>query len=212
VGISVPLLVLQLRVVPVFFLLLQLFTKSLRRDAIDWIPPRVYPLVLFICFVVAVVFPWKHRRGLWKTVGTILLSPFTPVTLRGIVTTNMLSSLSKVTNDITYSICYFVTGQWKDMAMVSCAERWQMKKVVAPLAYTIPVVRCRTVVVNTAPLETVSCGCDCDGVAVDAVGTEPTKVPRHRSSVSLPFQCLQVRVCASSRPVLLCESDAVESW
>jgi hypothetical protein len=119
----------------------QIFAKTLRGDGVDWIPPRVYPLVLFVCFAIAVVFPWRQRRSLWTTIGSVLLSPLTPVTFRGTFFADVMTSLTKVTNDLTYTLCYFVTGQWKDIHMVSCADRWQMTQVIAPLTYTIPVVR-----------------------------------------------------------------------
>ena len=119
----------------------QLFNKSIRGDGFRWLPPRYYPLLLFISFFIAAVYPWSQRKGLWYSVGAVLLSPFSEAKFRCTFLADVMTSLTKVTNDITYTFCYFGTGQWKDLVIESCSSRWQMTKVVAPLFYTIPMVR-----------------------------------------------------------------------
>lgn len=92
------------------FLVLQMFCKSLRGEGVNWINADVYPLILFLCLLVAAAFPWSQRVGVWKSVLTILFSPFTDAKFRHTFLADVLTSLTKVTSDLTYTFCYFFTG------------------------------------------------------------------------------------------------------
>jgi hypothetical protein len=100
----------------------------------------VYPLILFICLFIAFLFPWSQRKGLWATILNVIPSPFTEARFRDTFLADIWTSLTKVVYDLAYAFCYFGTGQWRDITMISCSQRWQYNKLAAAIFYAVPFV------------------------------------------------------------------------
>jgi hypothetical protein len=77
---------------------------------VSWIPPHVYPLLLFIYFILWSFLPWSRRRGLWVTVKDTMIAPFAESKFRETFVGDVMTSVVKVMTDVVYTLCFFTSG------------------------------------------------------------------------------------------------------
>jgi len=72
----------------------------------------LYPLFP-LCFMIhKLVYPWKIKKGLWRSVRDVLLAPCLKVTFNQNYVGNILCSLVKPFVDIAYIFCFYFSGDW----------------------------------------------------------------------------------------------------
>ena len=104
-----------------------MYCKSLRGMGIEWIPPRVYPLLLFLGFFFAMVFPWSQRRGMLVTLRDAVIAPFAPAKFRETFLADVVTSVVKVLVDLVYTFCFFFTGMRTELCMGLCVCWWRCR-------------------------------------------------------------------------------------
>ena len=100
----------------------QLYCKSLRGMGITWIPPHVYPLLLFLGFCFAMVFPWSQRRGMLITIKDSMIAPFALAKFRETFLADVVTSVIKVLVDLVYTFCFFFTGTAHERMCWACVS------------------------------------------------------------------------------------------
>lgn len=96
----------------VYFINLLLYYKVKMRRFPAWIPAGYYPLSLCVYALYKLVTPWERRQVLWSAVMRCLAAPFRPVTFLDSYAADVLTSMVKVFQDIAWSVCYFISGQF----------------------------------------------------------------------------------------------------
>ncbi|TDH66558.1 uncharacterized protein CCR75_006087 [Bremia lactucae] len=112
-----------------------------------------YPLALFLyTFYFYAIRPWGQQFGLMRTVWEVVCSPLYPVTFFHTFVGDYLTSTVKVTQDVSWSLCFFATKEFlqkdfvppgvKTTALLveapSCAKNVYYVNVVVPLVCVLP--------------------------------------------------------------------------
>jgi hypothetical protein len=112
-----------------------LYYKARRKQAgaVSWRVARFIPLVLYALLLLRLALPWRRRRFWWATVRNAVLAPCARVGFAENFVADVLTSLPKVLTQVTYSLCYFGTGEFgrRDVDLVRfdahCAGKQAMK-------------------------------------------------------------------------------------
>ncbi len=81
-------------------------------DIPQFLPPGAYPVILIIYTINTLVTPWKTRGRLWKGISQVITSPMTPPTFFNIYLGDVFTSMVKVFQDICWSICFVLSGDF----------------------------------------------------------------------------------------------------
>eukprot|EP01112_Ceratiomyxa_fruticulosa_P006437 TRINITY_DN1723_c0_g5_i1.p1 TRINITY_DN1723_c0_g5~~TRINITY_DN1723_c0_g5_i1.p1 ORF type:complete len:618 (-),score=69.73 TRINITY_DN1723_c0_g5_i1:873-2726(-) len=91
------------------------------------VAPEYFPLILVsFCFIL-VIFPFRafHRKArvlLFTSLLNVFITPFGSVKFRYLYLGDVLTSMVKTLFDVEYTICYFVTGDWKSNYGTRCTQ------------------------------------------------------------------------------------------
>jgi EXS family len=81
-------------------------------DIPEVVPSGVFPLVLVVYTVKQLMFPLRTRGPMWKTIWEVVTAPSTsPSFFHGYVG-DIFTSMVKVFQDIAWTICFLVSGDW----------------------------------------------------------------------------------------------------
>ncbi|KAI9917628.1 hypothetical protein PsorP6_013011 [Peronosclerospora sorghi] len=111
-----------------------------------------YPLALLLyTFYFYAIRPWGQQLGLLRTLGEIVCSPFYPVSFFHTFVGDYLTSTVKVTQDLSWSVCFFATKEFLHKDAVapsdgrspgwsgpSCATNVYYVNIVVPLVCVLP--------------------------------------------------------------------------
>eukprot|EP00698_Gefionella_okellyi_P025374 TRINITY_DN925_c0_g1_i2.p1 TRINITY_DN925_c0_g1~~TRINITY_DN925_c0_g1_i2.p1 ORF type:complete len:457 (-),score=56.42 TRINITY_DN925_c0_g1_i2:10-1380(-) len=102
-----------------------LYIGTAKRKLDFHIAANVYPLIL-MCILVAVlicpfnIFERSARWGMAQSLFHVMISPFGRVRFREFLLGDYLTSMYKPLIDISYSICFFTSGEWLNDALQTC--------------------------------------------------------------------------------------------
>ena len=84
---------------------------------INSIPLYWYNMILTIFWIIIIIYPGKRylkaRSYLFSTIFNIIISPFVSVRFIDFFVADQLTSLFIIILNISYSLCLFITGEWK---------------------------------------------------------------------------------------------------
>ena len=75
-------------------------------------PLGFWPLLPFAFIVYKMIFPWQQRKIAWNIAFKVVCSPFFKVTFVMNFVGDVFTSLVKPIVDLTYSVCFFATGDF----------------------------------------------------------------------------------------------------
>lgn len=110
-------IIMKATTVTIFYLLnLLVYTKLVYGKFGTMVPPSIapmLPLFLFIYMITNILFPWSQRGGIIAGIGSVMTSPFGEVTFFTSFVGDVLTSMVKPLVDFGFSICYFLSGEWR---------------------------------------------------------------------------------------------------
>ena len=124
----------------IFYLLsILLFLKALIGELPRHVPPGLF-LVGNVVLTLGALFG-QHGRGLVAAVFCVLAAPTYPVDFASVLVGDVLTSLVKPMQDVVYSLCYIVTGEFNlpyDLQGSCRDERAVYHEVLVPLLCALP--------------------------------------------------------------------------
>jgi hypothetical protein len=76
------------------------------------IPLGAWPMIPFFFILYKMIFPWNSRKAAWTVALYVVCGPFIRVTFLMNYVGDVFTSLVKPIVDMTYSICFFLTGDF----------------------------------------------------------------------------------------------------
>ena len=74
------------------------------------IPLGAWPMIPFFYLLYKMIFPWSSRKVAWTVALSVMAGPFVRVTFLMNYVGDVFTSLVKPIVDMTYTVCFFVTG------------------------------------------------------------------------------------------------------
>ena len=127
------------------------FLVNLEKAGAGTIPPLIpsgcYPFLLVLYTLKCLFFPLKTRAPLWKNVVAVVTAPLTAPTFFHTYIADVFTSMVKVFQDILWTVCYIVSGDFLVGELESTnfnreSKDWQetfwYKKILIPLICLFP--------------------------------------------------------------------------
>ena len=102
-----------------FLLYVEYSGRDVRRTKDVWamyFPDQLFPLIVFLYLIVKFFLPWAShwptRRWLMKNLASVIIAPFGACEFRHTFLADVLTSMVKMLVYLTFSICYYVTGDF----------------------------------------------------------------------------------------------------
>ena len=126
-----------------FYVNFLLYFKTRRGDLPQYFNWNIYPLALFMFFLIKLFFPLSQRMAFLTTMKNLIISPFCTVRFVEFYAGDICTSLVKVFVDVAFSFCYFGSGEYlqspNSTAETSfCKNNNYFKKVVSPSLLALP--------------------------------------------------------------------------
>lgn len=142
--------------VTILYLVNVLFYYKVVNGGFPEIIPRGYfPLSIFLYGIYRLIFPWKYRRGLVLSVVQVMMAPFAEVTFLHTFVGDYLTSTVKVIQDITWSVCFFTSGEFLyvehekvPIGYMKCSDRYWYTNIVVPFICALPLVFLSSISIN----------------------------------------------------------------
>ena len=118
--------------------------QSGAHDIPEFVPPGVFPLVLVLYTVLQLVFPLRTRVPMWKSIWQVITAPSTSPSFYHGYVGDIFTSMVKVFQDIAWTICFMVSGDWlisedsKESTRHEWAHSLWYKNVLMPLICLMP--------------------------------------------------------------------------
>ncbi|KAL3929475.1 MAG: hypothetical protein SGBAC_012192 [Bacillariaceae sp.] len=106
----------------------------------------VFPLLLFVGGLAAVIFPWKKRSEFWKVISLTIGAPFLPITFRDGFVGDILTSSVRPMQDLAFTSFYFLSGLqgwWSESYSIDAADvplesNWLLHTMILPMCTASP--------------------------------------------------------------------------
>jgi len=129
----------------VFFICMLLYYKSGAHDMPEMIPAGGYPFLLVLYTGKKLIFPWRTRAPMWKTIWEVISAPlYSPKFIHTYVG-DIFTSMVKVFQDILWTLCFVFSGNFlqpENLKTDKSPHPWQhafwYKNVMIPLICLFP--------------------------------------------------------------------------
>jgi len=128
----------------VFLILMLLYYKAGVNDMPQLLPDGFYPLFLVLYIIKELIFPWRKRAPLWKSIWNVVTSPVVLPTFFLTYVADVFTSMVKVFQDISWTLCFVISGDFlvPENSEYTQPRQWQhtvwYKNVVIPLICLFP--------------------------------------------------------------------------
>lgn len=92
------------------FHLFMMATKS-TSDNVD-VPPQILPMIFLSILIIRCLFPFNARHRFWKTLRYTILAPYYTVTFRDDLIGDLLTSMVRPLQDVSFAIFYYFNCWW----------------------------------------------------------------------------------------------------
>ena len=127
--------------VTILFLVNFLVYLKVARGEMLYLSPSsapAFPIGMFIIIMLLAVLSRWGGVGSY-VLGSVLIAPFGEVTFLHSFVADVLTSLVRPLVDLTFSVCFFLSGDWRTPTKPSvCMSAWEYHHIVVPVVLTLP--------------------------------------------------------------------------